>query len=341
MTKKELEAYFSRNATLIDRELRKILPRRDQFVPNLHDGIEYALGLDEQDVAKHGKRYRPILCLLTSEMLGTDTTQAIPFAVAVEIMHNYCLVHDDIEDGDTVRRGRDAVWKKYGLAHGINIGDYMICKVFDHVMRQQEKKWSAEVTSRLIKLMVESLDHTLKGQALDIGARDSRATTIDEYMRIVRLKTGHCLAAPIVGGAVIAGADDSMIKAVAHYAEFVGPLFQIMDDIIDLTVGKGRNETGADIKEGKRSFLVVYLNEHCTRKEAREVFDILDKPRRHTSRKDINRIKELFDTYNVIEAGYVLCRELKKKSLHALRNVPRNLRDALSTFSEILSERVR
>lgn len=340
MNKQGLNDYITRRSPLIDKALRSIIPPRDAMIPNLHDAIEYALGLDVGDDKKRGKHFRPILCLLASEMLGESVKKAIPFAVAIELMHNYCLVHDDIEDGDTIRRGRTAVWVKFGLAHGINAGDYMLAVIYRYLLACNGKLWDTSLTLSLLNLMARTLEHTLSGQTLDINARNSRSISMREYLHIVTEKTGYYLAAPILGGAMIAGAESAVLRSISKFGSHVGPLFQIIDDIIDLTVGKGRNEIGADIKEGKRSFMVIYTAERCTRKEAKEMFDILDKPRDATSPGDIKKIQDIFSRYDAIPAGHALCKDLYTRSLKALKPIPRDLAESLAAFAEILTERI-
>ena len=339
MTRAELLKYFSRYSPILEQAIKKAVRASSLRVENLHNAVEYSLGLDEPDINRRGKRFRPALCLLACEKLGCDIRKALPFAVAIEVMHNYCLVHDDIEDGDTVRRGRPAVWLQYGLSHGINIGDFMISRVYGYLIEQAGKTWSPELTFRILNLMVETLDHTLTGQALDINARASDTITIKDYLEIVTKKTGYYLAAPIIGGAMIAGAPPGVIKAIHKFGSCMGPLFQIMDDIIDLTAGKGRNEIGADIKEGKRSFMVAHVNEKCSRKESHEMFKILNKPRVKTTKKDIAEILALFNKYEAIEAGREYCQVMSRKSGAAIQKIPLPLRDALSAFSNLLTDR--
>lgn len=341
MDKEALLKYLNEKSAIVDKALCQLIPPPKKQIPNLHNAIEFALGLDEPDAHKRGKRFRPVLCLLTCEMLGGNIKQALPFAVATELMHNYCLVHDDIEDGDTVRRGRPAVWCQFGLAHGVNVGDYMLTTVFNFLLSRQNKEWSPELTLRLIQLMGETLEHTLQGQTLDINARASRLISMRDYLKIVREKTGFYLATPILGGAIIAGADGVLLQQLKRYGSFIGPLFQIVDDLIDLTTGKGRNELGADIREGKRSFMVAYVLERCTKAEAKELFSILDKPREKTTRKDVQRAISIMEKYQAMTAGRALCQRLKKQSQQALKNVPEKLRYALSSFAELLAERIR
>jgi len=273
----------------VDRALEQFLRSDPRDVPNLHDGVLYALGLDQRDPAIRGKRIRPALCLITCEALGGDTQKALPFAMAIELMHNFFLVHDDIEDGDQFRRGRPSVWKRYGLAHAINIGDFLFTKVFAAFLSRRADTDGAEtdgagtasaetagagtdgVTNSapsgvedlplqfaLCRLLVETLEYTHVGQAQDINALRSRDITIEQYLEIVTNKTGYYLAAPMLGGAMVAGASPQTLEAIRNLGKCVGPVFQIVDDSIDLTHGKGRETVGSDVREGKRSYLVAW-----------------------------------------------------------------------------------
>src|SRR3989338_3483368 len=124
----DIERLSKEKAHLIDREIDAVF---DGNLPNLHDAIRYHMGAG-------GKRLRPLLAILTYEALGRADNKILPFAAACEIFHNWCLVHDDIEDGDLVRRDQPALWVKYGLAHGVNVGDYMEHKVFELILRSKE-----------------------------------------------------------------------------------------------------------------------------------------------------------------------------------------------------------
>lgn len=239
-------------------------------VPNLHDAMAYALGTDVDDPLQRGKRIRPVLCLLSCEALGAPLERAEPFALAIELMHNFCLVHDDIEDGDTTRRGRDAVWVKYGLAHAINVGDFLLVHTQKVLAETTQPGLSDAARIRLLQLLSHTLERTHIGQSMDITARTDRDLTVERYMELVREKTGFYLAAPIQGGAIAAGAGEDVIATIGEMAALLGPLFQIADDIIDLTHGKGREAIGSDIREGKRSFLVAHTAAACASEAAYE-----------------------------------------------------------------------
>jgi geranylgeranyl diphosphate synthase type I len=331
----ELEEFFSNAQREVDHVLRALVAPRENPIPNLDDGLAYALGLDAE--AATGKRLRPLLCLLVAHCLGGKTASAMPFAAAIEFMHNFCLVHDDIEDCDEYRRGRPAVWKKYGLAHAINIGDYLFTKIFAALLLGLGEV-SHEKLVRFFALMSATLDHTHRGQALDINARSGRLT-IEKYMALVTEKTGYYLAAPLVAGAIAADAPEAVEETLNSYGMFIGPLFQIKDDLIDLTDDKGRGSPGSDIREGKRSFLVAYACDHAPEGDVAELISILDRPREETTAADVARAMEIFEHCGALVDARRVCSELKTAALNALMPLPAKLRDALWQVTEYLADR--
>jgi geranylgeranyl pyrophosphate synthase len=333
----DIEHYSQR----VDRELERFLRSDPVRTPNLHDGTLYALGLDQDDPKVRGKRIRPALCLLCCEKLGGDVDRALPFAMAIELMHNFFLVHDDIQDGDTTRRGRPSVWVKYGINHAINIGDFLFNKVFSVMVGESAAALDSALQFRLWKLLVETLEHTHIGQAMDMNALRVDRISVGEYMEIVTNKTGYYLAAPMLGGAMVAGADDETLRAVADLGRFVGPVFQIVDDTIDLTHGKGRESVGSDIREGKRSFLVAHAASSCSAEERLELFRILDLPREETTPAHIEWVAALFDRTGSVQAGRDCCVELMSQAKQAVARAPEKLRKALLAIFEDLLDRKR
>lgn len=335
----QLAANVEAKCALVESAL-EAFARRDAPVANLDDGMAYALGLDLPDRHARGKRIRPALCLLTCEALGGEVQQALPFALAIELMHNFFLVHDDIEDGDEFRRGRPSVWKRYGLAHGINIGDYLLTKVFAAFLTSRAQL-TPDLRTALLQLTVETLEHTHAGQALDMNARARNHVTMAEYLEIVANKTGYYLAAPMVGGALVAGAESQVVEAVRAFGRQVGPVFQIVDDVIDLTEGKGRESVGSDIREGKRSFLVAYTEARASEAERRRMFEVLDLPREATGNAEVQEVAALFARYGAVEAARASCREMMDQARTALAPAPERLRQVLVEVFEDLLERKR
>jgi len=321
---------------LVDEELaRLIMVRRP--IPNLHDGMAYALGFDSEDRKVRGKRLRPVLCLATAEALGVPIRRAMRFACAIEMLHNFALVHDDIEDGDTVRRGRPCTHLVHGLAHGINIGDYMLSRVF--ILIHEDPENDADTRHRLIEQLDRTLENLFGGQALDISARESRSYTLREYERTVAMKTGSYLAAPILGGAMIAGAGIGTLDALSDYGRALGPLFQVKDDIIDLTTGKGRGHTGNDIREGKRSYLVAAALETCAPVDRERLYDILDRPREQTTDADVAWAVDLFQRSGAMTRAEEYCASLKKQAVDSLAALPAKLRSVLEAATDHMLKR--
>jgi geranylgeranyl pyrophosphate synthase len=329
-------------APAIEEALERLaLPAGSNPIVNLHEGVRYALGLDVEDEAQRGKRLRPALAVLTCEALGRPRQDALPFAVAMELMHNFFLTHDDIEDGDDMRHGRPAGWRQFGLAHGINIGDYLHARVFAVLLESTRTGTAPETVFRLLELVSDTLEHTVRGQALDINARDSESLTIDQYLEIVTEKTGHYLAAPILGGAILADADDALLESICEFGSALGPMYQIVDDLIDLTESKGRGERGADIREGKRSFLAAWALTHLPEAERRELLTILNRPREETLTSDITRAIELFEACDAREEAHRRIAELASRARAAADRLPEALAHLLRDLANYLESRRR
>jgi geranylgeranyl pyrophosphate synthase len=323
----------------IDERLSRFIDELPSDIDNLAEGVRYGLGLDSDDRAVRGKRIRPAMCLLTAEALGADLEQAYPFALGIELMHNFALIHDDFEDGDQTRRGRPAVWVKHGTAHGINIGDYCLAQVF-RVLLDNRSPLDAEVRLELLDLMADTLDHTIRGQALDINARDAGEDfNLADYERIVREKTGHYLAAPFLGGAFAAEADEEICGALAQFGHCLGPMYQIMDDAIDLTAAKGRDERGSDIREGKRSFLVAWTLERVETDDRRRLLEILDAPRDATSAAMVDEAETIFEKADAFDAAREQAEELRAEADAAVADLPENLASLLREFTLYLVNR--
>lgn len=245
-----------------------------------------------------GKRIRPAICLITCEALGGNTEDALHFAVAVEILHNMFLMHDDIEDGDTVRRDKPTVWVKYGLANAVNAGDYLLAVAYRTILSSPTPK---DTKMTLLDIFTLTYEKTVQGQALDINARGVKDFTVEKYMKIVELKTGYYLACGIVGGVALSGNHNGNLDSIWELGKNMGPAFQIKDDLIDLTVGKGRGGViGSDISEGKASFPYAYTLEVAAEDEREDLVRIMCKERDETGKKDIEWVINLYNKYGAL-----------------------------------------
>ena len=312
----------------IEKELDAAFPAESH--PCLNNAIRYHL-------ATGGKRIRPVMCLLTCEQLGGEAEHALPFAVAAEILHNMFLLHDDVEDGDTVRRDRPAVWVEYGVANAVNCGDYMLARAYRILLNAYGNSPAAQP---LTDLFTETLERTIEGQALDINLRGPEHLSTEEYIRISELKTGYYLGFTMTGGAIIAGAARDVQDKLAHLGRLLGPAFQIRDDIIDLTEGKGRGGMiGCDIREGKPSMLLASALAHCGMDEQSRLIAIMQKPREETTREEVDWVINLFNKYDALGFAQRYADDLIDKALDIIDDIPFREPDTIRSFFHYLSRR--
>ncbi len=312
---------------LIDDEMKAVF---NGGIPNLHDAIEYHMETG-------GKRLRSILAIATYEALGGKGDRILPFAAACELLHNWFLVHDDIMDGDLVRRDKPTVWVKYGLAHGINVGDYMAQKVFELILRSKNYGVDDATILKLVDAMVTTSLRTSEGQTMDINMRNGNPTEKD-YMDMVMSKTGHYLTVAMTGAAILAKREE-LIPRLVEFGWHIGPAFQITDDVLDMTEGKGRGELGRDIKEGKKSILVIHCAGKCDREEKEEMMRILHKAPEETTDNDVLIVKKLFEKYGSIEYAKNKAEELKDESQKTIKKLPLELHEILEFFADYLVSR--
>ncbi len=289
---------------LINKEIEKVIPR-DNNLQNLNGAIWYQLD-------SGGKKIRPMLALYSCKLFGGDMKKTIPFSASCELLHNWLLVHDDIEDQDVVRRNLPCVWVKYGIAHGINVGDYMAQAVYKLILNSKDLDDNVKI--KLVDKMIYTSSQTIIGQAKEIEFRRNNNPKEEEYFDVIKHKTAYYLTIPFIGGAIIANADKKVIDSLVKYGEHIGPAFQIVDDILDLREGKGRNEIGCDIKEGKRSILVIHCSKNCNLDEKTSLFSILNKERKSTTKEDIKYVLKLFDKYRSIDYALEVAQELISKA---------------------------
>ncbi len=225
----------------------------------VYEMVRYHFGYSDGAAAQHGKRLRPQLLLRVALAEGARPEAALDAAVAVEILHNYSLVHDDIEDGDALRHGRATLWSRFGVAHGINAGDSMCALSYLSLLSGDESA-APERLAGMARVLHEANLAMCEGQGLDIAFESRGEVTMDEYLEMIAGKTGALFAASCELGALAAGADEERARAYAAFGAAFGRAFQIRDDELG-TWGASRvtgKPSGADIARRKWSFPVVW-----------------------------------------------------------------------------------
>jgi geranylgeranyl diphosphate synthase type II len=295
----QLDAHFQRAADQVG------------DIPALKDGVVY-------QIETGGKRIRAALCACVCEMFCASYRPALSFAAAIEHLQNFTLIHDDIADGDTERRGHASAWKRFGLAHGVNIGDIFIPLSALAIL---EADYAPALKLRLLQILSEYGLDVAEGQGMDINLRHNDAPRLEDYIACTRKKTGAFLAMAAVGGAIIGGAGARHLEHLRQFALTAGVAFQIKDDLLDCAGGKGR-AVGSDVLEGKRTTLVVFAAAQAGPADRQRLFEILNRPAAETSSADVAWVHQLYQGTHARQKSEELAEALIDEALEHLAELP-------------------
>jgi geranylgeranyl diphosphate synthase type I len=246
----------------IDRELRAIVSPANQTAAPLYDMMAYHLGWvnEERNPTRtyQGKRLRPLLCLLSCQGAGGDWQRALPAAAALELVHNFSLIHDDIEDNSPTRRGRRTVWAVWGVAHGVNAGDAMLVIARGALARLMDVGVPQARVLAATRLLDRTCLRLCEGQYLDMAYEGRHDLSEEAYLEMIGAKTAALIGASAELGALIAGA----MAKTEHYRAFgrhLGLAFQMIDDLLGIwgdpqTTGK---PNASDIAERKMTLPII------------------------------------------------------------------------------------
>ena len=236
----------------------------------LYDMMRYQMGwVDEQgkpQTGRGGKMLRSALCLLTCEVVGGDWHKALPAAASLEMVHNFSLIHDDIEDGSSQRRHRDALWKVWGQAQAINAGDAMFALARLAMLRLAERGVPDTKVLRAINRLDETCLRLTTGQYLDISYEQRLDIGVKQYLEMISGKTASLFACSFNMGALVGCDNESSITHLDKFGHAMGMVFQIQDDILNIW-GDGSvtgKPTACDIHNKKKSLPVVYALENSS-----------------------------------------------------------------------------
>lgn len=240
-----------------------VLARTPDSLPGLHEMVSYHFGWNDSS-SKTGKRLRPMLLLTSSHLFGKEPLDLMPAAVAMEILHNYTLIHDDIEDQGETRHGRECLWRRYGLAQALNVGDYLSSIAYDIFYEVEAKVTPADFARAYAVFRQATLD-VIRGQYLDMHFETEKAVSVDEYLEMIRLKTSRLISSSIRIGALLSGVDDEADGLLEKIGEHAGLAFQIQDDY--LGIWGDTNATGksnlTDLITRKKSYPILLGLAEC------------------------------------------------------------------------------
>jgi geranylgeranyl diphosphate synthase type I len=245
-------------------EIVRLVVDRDPSTHGLYEMVRYHLALDGKN-ANGGKRMRPLLGLLAYASIAGDHRAALPGAAAVELGHNFSLVHDDIEDGDTERRHRPTLWTVHGVPQAINAGDTLFSLSRIALHRLTELGFSDAKVLRLMRLFDETCLALCEGQYIDIATSESdEVMSIDGYFDMIGRKTAALIAASIEAGAVLATDDEAVIGRYRAFGWALGIAFQVNDDLLGIWgAEQATGKAASDVAHKKKTLPVIYAVEHA------------------------------------------------------------------------------
>ncbi|WP_298474631.1 polyprenyl synthetase family protein [uncultured Maribacter sp.] len=297
---------------------------------NLYEPITYILGLG-------GKRLRPVLTLMTAEIFNAEYTKALDAALAIEVFHNFSLVHDDIMDDAPLRRGMTSVHEKWNINTGILSGDAMLINAY-----QLFENYESETFRSLAQLFTKTAIEVCEGQQYDMDFETRDDVTIPEYLKMIDYKTAVLVGAAMKMGGIIAKASEDDQNRIYDFGRNLGIAFQLQDDYLDAfgdpeTFGK---QVGGDIIENKKTYLYLKALELGTKSQVRELTDLYSIQPNDVSHK-IDTVKEVFlDTGAVLDAKEAILNYTQRafKVLEEL-NITSENKNVLKEFGESLMQR--
>lgn len=328
-----LEGFLKGAAHWIDLSLPRYLPEGEPAA------FLYDLARDYPQ--RGGKRFRPALLLLCTALAGGAPEKALPTAAALELFQNFALVHDDIEDGSELRRGKPALHRLHGVPLALNAGDLMFSLVHEALLDNQ-RMLGAETALEVLRRFATIFRRTFEGQAMDIGwIKTDHFPERKDFETMIRHKTGwYSGRGPCEVGALIGGGDSTLIETLGAFGEMLGIGFQIRDDLLNLTAnsegdapgvlsgGYGK-EHGGDIAEGKRTLIVIELLERLPAGESKRLREILTLPPEQTSQEDVHWVIQRAETTGALEAVREHCAGLGERARELASRLPSSPQRAL------------
>jgi len=228
---------------------------------SLYEPNEYFLKLS-------GKRIRPVLCLMGNELFDEINPDALEVAVAIELFHNFTLIHDDIMDKAPLRRGMKTVHRKYGESTALLAGDVMLVVAYDYL-----NKINSSYLSKVLHLFNKTAREVCEGQQLDMDFEKKDTVHLDEYLRMIELKTSVALAASLKVGSILGGAGEGNQNLLYEFGKKLGIAFQIQDDYLDAfgDPEKFGKQVGGDILANKKTFLLIHAFETASPAQQKEL----------------------------------------------------------------------
>jgi geranylgeranyl diphosphate synthase, type II len=302
----------------------------DKEPQNLYEPIHYILKLG-------GKRMRPVLTLMTTELFDADYQLALPAALAVEVFHNFSLVHDDIMDDAPLRRGNATVHEKWNTNTAILSGDAMLILAYQYF-----EKYTTDVFRDLAKLFSKTALEVCEGQQWDVDFETRTDVSISEYLKMIEYKTAVLVAAAMKMGAIVAETSQENANLIYDFGLNLGLAFQLQDDYLDAfgdpkTFGK---QVGGDIIENKKTYLYLKALEFASASEKEQLLQWFSMHPSDNEEK-ISTVKKIFNSTGASQATQQAIQDYTLKAFATLQNISidNQKKEILRSFGENLMGR--
>lgn len=317
--------------------MQKLLEKINQRVASLkipaepaqlYNPVKYTLSLG-------GKKMRPLLTLLGYSLFKKNYARALDAAVALEMFHNFTLLHDDIMDKAPLRRGKPTVWQRWGSSTAILSGDAMLILAYELLA-----DYEPVVLKKILPIFNKTALKVCEGQQLDMDFESAKNVSINDYLYMIELKTAVLLGAALQIGATIAGAKEKDAELLYAFGKNTGIAFQLQDDILDVfgeteKVGK---QTGGDIISNKKTFLLLKAFELADKKTAAKLQLLMNEK---NEQKKVEGVKEIYHLLEVKKLAEAEMQKFYNQGLAALEkvNAPKEKKKVLTDFTEQLMKR--
>lgn len=289
--------------------------------------LRYHLGwIDQQGdpvdtSVSQGKALRPTLCLFACEALASEYSRALPASAALELIHNFSLIHDDIQDQDVERRHQPTVWHLWGIPKAIWSGNAMQCTGDLALLDVAGANVPATTAVRVSDILTESYLEMIQGQCMDLDFESRTDIKADEYLYMIACKTGALIRSALQIGALLATEDAATVNAFAEFGNHLGQAFQIRDDYLGIwgdqaTLGKA---TGNDIRRRKKSYPVVYALERASGQAMEDLLRIYGQE--ELEEDDVQRVLAVLDEVGSQEQSQRVTEAAAARALESLRPV--------------------
>lgn len=317
---------YRKYKSIIDQKLTSCIRKSEPV--SLYEPMKYVLSAS-------GKRIRPLLILLSCEAVGGTMNEAVNASVAIEVLHNFTLVHDDIMDNAESRRGRATVHVRWDANTAILVGDELVALAYRELLKTRSK-----AIAQVADLFTEGVVEVCEGQAYDKEFELLHEVSLDDYLLMISKKTGKLFSVSSEIGALIGGGTEREIRALRTYGTHIGRAFQIQDDLLDVIADEKEfgKTIGGDIVEGKKTYLLIRACERATGKDKQLIRSII--MNKGTARKNVPVVKEIYERYGIIElAKQSIDRDIRLANLQVQKLRQTQSREMLFWFSEMVLNR--